>query len=148
MLTGAERRRSWAHTSRPEALAGSKVSKDSGDSLASENLTPRERQSETNMPARANTGSRSSVGRCQRPRRRYSRRRTLASSRLVRKLACRREAAAMNRRAFVASLGAVLGPPLAVDAQQSAAIPRIGYLTPSSRGLAVPPASNAFRDGL
>jgi len=54
----------------------------------------------------------------------------------------------MNRRAFVASLGAVLGPPLAVDAQQSAAIPRIGYLTPSSRGLAVPPASNAFRDGL
>jgi len=53
----------------------------------------------------------------------------------------------MNRRAFVTGLGGLLVAPLATSAGQAGAIPRIGYLTPSSRpgGTA---AINAFRDGL
>jgi putative ABC transport system substrate-binding protein len=54
----------------------------------------------------------------------------------------------MDRRRFlVTSLAGALAAPLAADAQQSAAIPRIGYLTPSSQpdGAA---AINTFREGL
>src|SRR5262249_16210964 len=36
----------------------------------------------------------------------------------------------MNRRAFVAGLGAVLAAPLGAEAQQAGKVPRIGYLSP------------------
>ncbi len=53
----------------------------------------------------------------------------------------------MNRRTFMAGATALLAAPLGADAQQSPAIPKIGYLTPSSRpgGTA---GINAFREGL
>jgi hypothetical protein len=53
----------------------------------------------------------------------------------------------MDRRAFVTGLGAVLAAPLAAEAQQSAKVPRIGFL-------GLPPASSfekqveALRAGL
>jgi putative tryptophan/tyrosine transport system substrate-binding protein len=50
----------------------------------------------------------------------------------------------VNRRAFVAGLGAVLAAPLAADAQQAGKVYRIGILSPTSQGLGV----EAFRDGL
>jgi putative tryptophan/tyrosine transport system substrate-binding protein len=55
----------------------------------------------------------------------------------------------MNRRTFVAGLGAVLAAPRAAEAQQTATIPHIGVLFPTS--LSDPRTAqflDAFRDGL
>src|SRR5262249_558833 len=58
-------------------------------------------------------------------------------------------APAMNRRAFVTGLGAVLATPLAVEAQTSPTVPKVGYL---SIGSASDPRRaaqlGAFRQGL
>jgi hypothetical protein len=54
---------------------------------------------------------------------------------------------AMNRRAFVTGLGALLAAPRVVEAQQAGKVWRIGYLTPFSLRNA-PPAVNAFNEGL
>jgi putative ABC transport system substrate-binding protein len=53
----------------------------------------------------------------------------------------------VNRRAFVAGLGAVLAAPLMAEAQRGVAIPRIGYLTPVSRSFGTP-SLNALREVL
>src|SRR5215470_143384 len=48
---------------------------------------------------------------------------------------------AMNRRAFVTGLGAVLAAPGAIEAQQAGKVPRVGILWP------IPPAATKnFRD--
>ena len=52
----------------------------------------------------------------------------------------------MKRRAFVAGLGALLGAPLAIEAQH-AGVPRVGYLGNSSPSLEVD-LLDAFRQGL
>jgi putative ABC transport system substrate-binding protein len=53
----------------------------------------------------------------------------------------------MDRRAFVAGSLAVLGAPLATEAQQAGTISRIGYLSPSTPA-AVKQNLDAFRQGL
>jgi putative tryptophan/tyrosine transport system substrate-binding protein len=56
-------------------------------------------------------------------------------------------APAMNRRAFVTGLGAVLAAPLLAEAQQAGRVWRIGFLGPSPSGTA-PHLAHAFRQGL
>src|SRR5262245_49632411 len=56
------------------------------------------------------------------------------------------EAQAMNRRAFVTGLGAVLAAPLAVEAQVGK-VYRIGFLSPQSAA-DIAPYIEAFRQGL
>ena len=53
----------------------------------------------------------------------------------------------MNRRAFVAGLGALLAAPRVAEAQQPRTIPRIRILWPYSSSIAAPFAA-AFRQGL
>src|SRR5215470_17265124 len=69
-----------------------------------------------------------------------------------------REARAMNRRAFVTGLGAVLAAPLAAEAQRPGGstqrpggkLPRVGYLAagPSLDRFGSPCLIEAFREGL
>jgi len=55
----------------------------------------------------------------------------------------------MDRRAFIGSLaGGLLAAPFAADAQLSAKVPRIGYLSANSMAASPPNLHEAFRQGL